>query len=127
METQSENVSCQLIDKDSNLRFSIKKEGAYRYDGKSFTNITAKDGLYNNDVGAIIQDRAGNILLGTKNGFCMCDGNKITKYPVPETLSITCMLEDKDGNLWFGSMGKGIYRYNGTKFDNFLNNKPYKP
>lgn len=120
--TQCENVCCQLLDKAGNLWFSISGEGVYRYDGKSFTNITTKDGLCNNDVGAIIQDRAGNILLGTKNGICKYDGNKFTKYTVPDTLSITCMLEDKDGNLWFGTMGSGIYRYNGKTLDNFLNN-----
>jgi ligand-binding sensor domain-containing protein len=119
--TQCENVGCQLLDKNGNLWFSISGEGVYRYDGKSFTNITTKDGLCNNDVGAIIQDRAGNILLGTKNGICKYDGNKFTKYPVPDTLRITCMLEDKDGNLWFGAMNKGIYRYDGTNLTNFLN------
>jgi ligand-binding sensor domain-containing protein len=121
--TQYENVGCQLLDKDGNLWFSISGEGAYRYDGKTFTNFTTKDGLCNNNVGAIIQDSAGNILLGTNSGICKYDGNKFTKYPVPDTLSITCMLEDKDGNLWFGTMGNGIYRYNGTTLDNFLNNK----
>jgi ligand-binding sensor domain-containing protein len=116
-----ENVGCQLLDKDGNLWFSISGEGVYRYDGKLFTNFTTKDGLCNNNVGAIIQDSAGNILIGTKNGICKYDGNKFTKYPVPETLSITCMLEDRGGNLWFGTMGKGIYRYNGKALDNFLN------
>ena len=118
--TKNENVVCQLLDKVGNLWFSISGEGVYRYDGKSFTNFTTKDGLCNNNVGAIIQDRAGNMLLGTKNGICKYDGNKFTKYPVPDTLSITCMLEDKDGNLWFGVMNKGIYRYDGTNLSNFL-------
>jgi ligand-binding sensor domain-containing protein len=122
MGTQNENVGCQLLDKDGNVWFSIRGEGVYRYDGKSFTNFTTKDGLCNNNVGAIIQDREGNILIGTKNGICIYDGNKFTKYPVPETLSITCMLEDKDGNLWFGAMNKGIYRFDGKTLDNFLNN-----
>jgi ligand-binding sensor domain-containing protein len=117
---QFENVVCQLLDNDGNLWFSISGEGAYRYDGKSFTNFTTKDGLCNNDVTAIIQDRAGNILLGTKHGICKYDGNKFTKYPVPDTLSITCLLEDKDRNLWFGAMNKGVYRYNGTNLTNFL-------
>jgi ligand-binding sensor domain-containing protein len=35
------------------------------------------------------------------------------------------MLEDKDGNLWFGTKGNGIYRYNGTTLDNFLNNNDH--
>jgi ligand-binding sensor domain-containing protein len=118
--TQHENVVCQLVDKDGHLWFSIRGEGAYRYNGKSFINFTTKDGLCNNDVVVIIQDRSGNIILGTKNGICKYDGDKFTKYPVPDTLSITCMLEDKDGNLWFGAMNKGIYRYDGTNLTNFL-------
>jgi ligand-binding sensor domain-containing protein len=116
-----ENVGCQLLDTDGNVWFSIRGEGVYRYDGKSFTNFTTKDGLCSNNVGPIIQDKAGNILLGTHSGICKYDGNQFTKYPVPDTLSITCMLEDKEGNLWFGAMNKGIYRHNGTTLDNFLN------
>lgn len=120
---QSGNVVCQLLDKDGNLWFSIIGEGAYRYDGRSFTNFTISDGLCNNNVVSIIQDSNGSILIGTKSGICKYDGRNFAKYPVPDSLNITCMLEDKDGNLWFGTMGNGIYRYNGTTLDNFLNNE----
>lgn len=121
MGTKNENVQCELLDKDGNLWFSIKGEGVYRYEGKSFTNFTTKDGLCNNNVGSIIQDRAGNILIGTNRGICKYDGNKFTQFPIPDTLGITCMLEDKDGNIWFGTWTNGIYRYNGKTLDNFLN------
>jgi ligand-binding sensor domain-containing protein len=124
--TQSGVVGCELLDKDGNLWFSISGEGAYRYDGKTFTNFTTKDGLCNNNVGAIIQDKAGNILLGTNSGICKYDGNKFTKYPVTDTLRITCMFEDKDGNLWFGTSGNGIYRYNGKTLNNFLNSNKHE-
>ena len=124
--TQSGVVGCELLDKDGNLWFSISGEGAYRYDGKTFTNFTTKDGLCNNNVGAIIQDKAGNILVGTNSGICKYDGNKFTKYPVTDTLSITCMFEDKDGNLWFGTSGNGIYRYNGKTLNNFLNSNKHE-
>ena len=124
--TQSGVVGCELLDKDGNLWFSINGEGAYCYDGKSFTNFTIKDGLSNNNVGAIIQDRAGNILLGTNSGICKYDGKTFTKYPVPDTLGITCMLEDKDGNLWFGTSQNGVYCYNGKTLDNFLNSNKHE-
>ncbi len=124
--TMSGVVDCELLDKNGNLWFSISGEGAYRYDGKTFTNFTTKDGLSNNYVGAIIQDGAGNILLGTTSGICKYDGYKFTKYPLPDTLSITCMLEDKDGNLWFGTSGNGIYRYNGKTLENFLNSNKHE-
>ena len=41
--TQSENVGCQLLDKDGNLWFSISGEGVYRYDGKTFTTFSQYD------------------------------------------------------------------------------------
>jgi streptogramin lyase len=120
MGTQYENVICQILDKDGNLWFSISGEGAYRYDGKSFINFTTKDGLCNNNVGSIIQDKAGNILLGTSNGICKYDGKNFTNIPLTDTLNITSLLEDKDGNLWIGAMNKGIYRFDGTSLTNFL-------
>jgi ligand-binding sensor domain-containing protein len=118
--SKNEVVHCELLDKDGNLWFSIYGEGAYRYDGKIFTNFTTKDGLGSNGIGAIIQDKTGNILLGTNRGICRYDGNKFTNYPIPDTMSITCMLEDKEGNLWFGTVANGIYRFNGKTLDNFL-------
>ncbi|MES2681237.1 MAG: two-component regulator propeller domain-containing protein [Bacteroidota bacterium] len=118
--TKSEVVHCELLDKDGNLWFSIIGEGVYRYDGKSFTNFTIKDGLCNNNIDAIIQDKSGNILFGTNRGICKYDGNKFTNIPMTDTLSISCFLEDKDGNLWFGAIGNGVYRYDGTKLSNFI-------
>ena len=35
-------------------------------------------------------------------------------------LSIISLLEDRDGNIWFSAMGKGVYRYDGTRLSNFL-------
>jgi len=49
-------VGCELIDNAGNLWFSIGGEGVYRYDGKSFTNFTTKNGLSDNNAGDIIQD-----------------------------------------------------------------------
>ena len=111
--SKSENVGCRLLDKDGNLWFNIDGEGVYRYDGKSFSNLTTKDGLSSNQVSAIIQARSGNILFGTKKGICSFDGKKITTVPTTDSLSLTALLEDQAGNLWFGVLNKGIYRYDG--------------
>lgn len=124
--TQSGVVRCELLDNEGNLWFSINGEGAYRFDGTSFTNFTTKDGLCNNHVSAIIQDKSGNILLGTNKGICRYDGKMFTKHPIPDSLSITCILEDKDGNLWFGTRQHGVYRYNEKALDNFLNKNNHK-
>jgi ligand-binding sensor domain-containing protein len=119
----SGNVRCELQDKAGNIWFSTSGEGVYRLDGKSFTNFTTKDGLNDNYVSAIIEDKVGNILFGTNKGMCKFNGKKFTRGPITDTLNITCLLEDKDGSLWFGTMENGIYRYKGATLTNFLTNK----
>jgi ligand-binding sensor domain-containing protein len=55
----------------------------YCYDGKTMKNYTNKDGLVNNSVMSI--------------------------------------LEDKQGNLWFGTRGCGLSRFDGKTFVTFSN------
>ncbi len=119
----SGNITCELQDRDGNLWFSTGGEGVYRFDGKSFTNFTTKDGLCDNDVGDIIQCKSGNILIGTKSGICMYDGKNFSRYLETDSINkfrITSLLEDRDGSIWFGAMNKGVYRYDGTNLTNFL-------
>lgn len=33
--------------------------------------------------------------------------------------NVECELQDKAGNLWFSTSGEGVYRYDGTSFENF--------
>jgi len=128
----SGNITCELQDRDGNLWFSTTGEGVYRFDarlndevgqGKSFTNFTTKNGLCDNTASSIIQDKLGNILIGTNAGICKYDGKIFSKYFETDTLNnlrITALLEDRDGNIWFSAMNKGIYRYDGTNLSNFL-------
>ena len=109
----SGNVGCELQDKAGNLWFSTSGEGVYRFDGKSFTNFTTKDGLNDNDVSAIIEDKAGNILFGTKSGICKYDGEKFSKYFKSDSLTkfgITSLLEDREGNIWFIGMMEQMFQ-----------------
>jgi ligand-binding sensor domain-containing protein len=118
--TDYTQVGCGFQDKEGNLWFGTLNEGVFRYDGKTFTQFTIKDGLGDNDVKAIIEDKAGNVLFGTNRGIYKYDGKKIINIPITDTLSITSLLEDREGNIWFGVMNKGIYRYDGTHVSNFL-------
>jgi ligand-binding sensor domain-containing protein len=45
---------------------------------------------------------------------------KLTKTQgTTEHQNVHCSLEDKDGNLWFGTTGEGVYRYDGKEFTQF--------
>jgi ligand-binding sensor domain-containing protein len=119
----SGNITCELEDRDGSLWFSTGGEGVYRFDGKSFTNFTTKDGLCDNDVGDIIQCKSGDILIATQRGICVYDGKVFRRFLEIDSINkfrITSLLEDRDGNIWFGVMNRGIYRYDGTKLSTFL-------
>ena len=104
--------------------------GLIRYDGKAFSSFTEKDGLLNSEIWSLIIDRKGIFWIGTMDGVFRYDGKKFTRFPIPKAqvsdtttiLSydrITSILEDKEGNLWFGTDGFGICRYDGNDFTHF--------
>jgi len=120
--TSSGNIGCELQDRAGNIWFSAGGEGAYCYDGSTFKNFTERDGLCGS-VGKIIQDKAGNILLATDNGICKYENGKFKSYFTEDSLkslNVTSLLEDRNGHLWFGAMGKGIYHYDGKTLHNYL-------
>ena len=47
------------------------------------------------------------------------DGDLFSYYSEKDGLCsdyVYCMLEDRDGNIWFGSVDRGVCRYDGTSF-----------
>ncbi|WP_197464036.1 two-component regulator propeller domain-containing protein [Rufibacter sp. DG15C] len=56
-------------------------DGLSRYDGKSFTRFTKKDGLVNPWVWSILEDKTGNLWVGTREtGLYLFDGNRLIAY-----------------------------------------------
>jgi ligand-binding sensor domain-containing protein len=109
----------QLQDKNGDIWFS-NWGGAYRYDGKSFTSFTKKDGLAGG-VTRIIEDKKGNLWFGgdAGAGLSRYDGKSFTRFTTKDGLlnnSIWSILEDKTGNLWVGTRETGLCLYDGKTF-----------
>lgn len=107
----------QLQDKNGNIWFS-NWGGAYRYDGKSFTSFTQKDGLPG-IVTRIIEDKKGNLWFGG-DGLCQYDGKSFTCFTQKDGLAhpgVWSILEDKNGNLWVGTRETGLYLFDPSRQD----------
>ncbi len=115
----------QLQDKNGNIWFS-NWGGAYRYDGKSFTGFTKKDGLSVDIIFRIIEDKKGNLWFGgaglsrydARLNNSVGQGKSFTPFTTKDGLinqEVRFILEDKTGNLWFGGDG-GLSLYNGKTF-----------
>lgn len=101
--------------------------------GKSFTEIKIplpqnqppnQNELYRNKhwVFSIIQAKSGKLWFATIDGVFIYDGSSFTPFIIKEAANgflstnhnVERILEDKAGNIWFGSRtDKGVYRYDG--------------
>lgn len=71
---------------------------------------------------AMLQDRSGRYWFATWEGVVTYDGKTFTNLTLEKGLQgnrIYSLLEDREGNLWFGTVGHGLYRYDGKTFTHF--------
>ncbi len=85
----------------------------------AFRHLTAADGLSNESVSAILQDRLGFVWIGTADGLSRYDGYDLVEYkrgPDSTTLSdnvVSALAEDASGALWVGTQ-RGLSRLDRT-------------
>lgn len=86
-----------------------------------FEQLTIAEGLSQNYITAIIQDKNGFIWIGTKNGLNKYDGYEMTVYnhiqndstSIPHNYIVTIYQDSKD-NLWIGT-NRGLCKYDREK------------
>ncbi|MFK7818829.1 MAG: two-component regulator propeller domain-containing protein [Planctomycetaceae bacterium] len=118
-------VAAGIMDRKGDLWFCSSNDGVYRYDGRTFTNFSKKDGLNSNKLWSVVEARDGKLWFGTADGLCSYDGKMFTHVPIPgadDAKLVLSLLEDRRGNLWIGTLGGGAYRYDGKTFTSFLKN-----
>lgn len=74
--------------------------------------------LYNLPVISIAEDSSGSIWLGSAGAYKLT-GKKIERYGKANGFTdnaITSILADREGNVWFGSDGQGVFRFSGDQF-----------
>jgi ligand-binding sensor domain-containing protein len=114
-----------LEDRNGNLwliawDFSTKpsKPGVYRYNSQEgLQHFTTKEGLANDTVNSIFEDKAGNIWFGTNGGASRYDGKSFQNFTTKEGLpgnNVGSILEDKTGKLWI--VAGGLCFYDGKTF-----------
>lgn len=91
----------------------------------AFKHLTVENGLSNNKVNCLLEDRLGFIWFGTEDGLNRFDGYdiKIFRHQTNDKNSISgnsiwAMFEDKDGYVWIGTKSGEINRYD-PKIDKF--------
>lgn len=134
----SDAVYCMFEDRTGNIWFGTPQKGVCRYDGTTFTYFTEK-GL-DRVIRGIFQDKNGNLWFGMNGGgVCRYDGTSFVNFSEEIGLSYNLSLsnlqeksqqlnrvwtiaEDLSGNIWFGTVDEGVWRYDGVNMTNFTVN-----
>ena len=101
-----------------------------------FNNLSTKDGLSNNKVVALLQDKTGFLWFGTEDGLNRFDGYefKVFRNDPADSNSISSnniwsLFEDDDGNIWIGTKSGELNRYDAKRdiFEHWkIESKNYK-
>ena len=115
-------VGILMADKNGNIWIgSVTGEFLNKYDGKSISRYTIREGLPHHVIKNIIEDRDGNMWFGTSGGVTKFDGRYFTNYSKKNGLiddNVLFQMEDAKGNLWFGTES-GLSKFDGKVFTNY--------
>ena len=101
-------------DAEGNLWIGTNGGGVVRLRDGKVIPYGEREGVAGNLAWTVFQKRDGELLLGTEAGVSRIDGNAIQPLALPPHIvnrSIKSILEDRQGALWMGSDGGGLYRW----------------
>ena len=116
-----EDILC-MAEGDSGSVWLGTRDGVNRLEGNDIRRWTRADGLADDQVRAVYQDRGGILWFGTARGVSRYDGEQFANFTAADGLAddaVRVIRQDRDGNLWFGAESGGISRFDGERFENF--------
>jgi ligand-binding sensor domain-containing protein len=82
--------------------------GLMQFDGKNWTVYTEDNGVIGKGINKIVEDKDGNIWVGTNKGLNVFDGDSWKNYSEKDKLPhkfITAITVDSKGRVWIGTAG----------------------
>lgn len=113
-----------LFQSRDGLIWAATPRGLGQWDGQDWRMFTTADGLSDNSVRALAEDRQGNLWIGTEHGGLNCFKNgkfsavRAGEHSIPGD-DISCLFVDGAGDLWVGTLGHGLGRLHAGKWSQF--------
>ncbi len=125
LELYKQTVLDIYFDSHNNVWLATLAHGVAEYNttSKTFSWLTENEGLSNNHVQSVIQDRSGDYWFGTSGGgVCNYFGKQFTNYDKSSGLAgnfIYSIFRDSNKRLWIGTSDKGLSIFDSARFYNY--------
>jgi len=109
------------LDHQGQLWIGTFERGAVRFDGKSFTRYSSANGMLNDRISSLWEDRSRRIWFGTDQGVTVREGGVFRSYTSKDGLGagkVGAIAEDSKGAMWFGT-DSGLSRFDGRSFKTY--------
>ena len=106
-------VSALLLDRQGALWIGTYGEGLYRIYRDEVDQYRSTDGLSNDRINGIFEDREGNIWIATAKGIDQFRDLRVTTFGKRQRLSsdsAASITAARDGSIWIGSAGLDVLR-----------------
>ena len=94
-----------------------------RFDGKTWTSYTAKDGLPESGVSGLAVGTDGVVWCGSYgSGVMQFDGKAWTNFTAKDGLisdNVRTISADTEGTIWFGAYAMGVTGYDGKTWTSY--------
>ncbi|WP_199525206.1 two-component regulator propeller domain-containing protein [Pseudoalteromonas sp. bablab_jr011] len=109
----------RLIKDKQNVIWAATSDGLYKIEGKKVSKVGQEAGLPDASAFTLLLTQSGTLIVGTEKGAWQKQHDKFVS--VDATLnheSISSLLEDTQGDIWFGTINKGVFRLRQSGLEN---------
>lgn len=110
---------CFYADREGGYWVGTNGNGLIHLKRRIVKMFTTADGLISNIPMAVLSSHDGKLWIGCNCGLSAYDGKRFTSYREKDGLLNSCvwsLAEDKNGDLWIGTYGGGLFRFSGGRF-----------
>ncbi len=106
-------------DRKGRLWVGSGRNGLHCLDQGRWTTCSTAEGLSHRTVTCLIEDRAGQIWVGTPQGLNRLADGRLQRFGRDDGLAVEAihsLFEDSAGTVWVGTSGGGLARYRDGRF-----------
>lgn len=123
------SVRTMLQDRNGDIWIATNA-GITRQNKQGWYSYTIANGLPDNEVLTLHMDKTGQIWAGTRKGLAMFEKDSFKTLPMyraprnekdlPVQTPVHMIYEDNSGQLWFGTDGFGLFKFNGKTLEHVI-------